>query len=164
MRFFAVRLFGFSLLDVVSTHVPGLRHFQQNGSILLFHSLRETTAISRVLAIGFCLWHGRTSRLASRQVNAAMRNYVLRNIIVNVRTLGNQIANTKFDANPQGLTPGMPTREEYLRYAEECAALAQRAADSEARTRLLEMAQAWRDLADKADKHRSSSSDGGTAT
>ena len=52
----------------------------------------------------------------------------------------------------------MPTREEYLRYAEECVALAQNAADPEARTRLLEMAQAWRDL---ADKYRRSSADGG---
>jgi hypothetical protein len=54
----------------------------------------------------------------------------------------------------------MPTREEYLRHAEECVALAQKTADPEARTRLLEMAQAWRDL---ADKFRRSSPDGGTA-
>jgi hypothetical protein len=46
----------------------------------------------------------------------------------------------------------MPTREEYLRYAEECAALAQRTADPEARMRFLEMAQAWRELADKISK------------
>jgi len=52
----------------------------------------------------------------------------------------------------------MPTREEYLRYAEECIALAQKTAASEARTRLLEMAQAWRDL---ADKYRRPSTDGG---
>ena len=55
----------------------------------------------------------------------------------------------------------MPTREEYLHYAEECVALAQRAADPEARTRLLEMAQAWRDLADKADKFRRLPAGGG---
>jgi len=54
--------------------------------------------------------------------------------------------------------PAMPTREEYLRYAEECIALAQKTAASEARTRLLEMAQAWRDL---ADKYRRPSTDGG---
>ena len=54
----------------------------------------------------------------------------------------------------------MPTREEYLRHAQECVALAQKTADPEARTRLLEMAQAWRDLADKV---RRSSPDGGTA-
>ena len=52
----------------------------------------------------------------------------------------------------------MPTREEYLRYAEECVVLAQKAAEPEARTRLLEMAQAWRDL---ADKYRHPSPDGG---
>jgi hypothetical protein len=52
----------------------------------------------------------------------------------------------------------MPTREEYLRYAEQCVALARNAADAEARTRLLEMAQAWREL---ADKHGRSSGDGG---
>jgi hypothetical protein len=43
----------------------------------------------------------------------------------------------------------MPTRDEYLRFAEECVALAQKTADASARTRLLEMAQAWRDLAEK---------------
>jgi hypothetical protein len=43
----------------------------------------------------------------------------------------------------------MPTRDEYLRYAEECVALAHKTADADARTRLLEMAQAWRDLAEK---------------
>ena len=66
----------------------------------------------------------------------------------------------KVNASPQGLKPGMPTREEYLHYAEECVALAQRAADPEARTRLLDMAQALRDLADKADKYRRSSAGG----
>jgi len=49
----------------------------------------------------------------------------------------------------------MPTRDDYLRFAEECVALAQKTADANARTRLLEMAQAWRDLADKrSDQNR----------
>jgi hypothetical protein len=56
--------------------------------------------------------------------------------------------------------PGMPTREEYLRYAEECVALAQKTTDPEAKMRLLEMAQAWRDL---AGKFRRAAGDGGTA-
>jgi hypothetical protein len=43
----------------------------------------------------------------------------------------------------------MPTRDEYLCYAEQCIALAQKATDVDARARLLEMAQAWRELADK---------------
>jgi len=47
----------------------------------------------------------------------------------------------------------MTSREEHLRYAQECAALAQKTSDPEARRRLLEMAQAWRDLADKRE-HR----------
>jgi hypothetical protein len=45
----------------------------------------------------------------------------------------------------------MRDREEYLQYAAECATLAQKVADPEARIRLLEMAKAWRDLADKAE-------------
>jgi hypothetical protein len=44
---------------------------------------------------------------------------------------------------------GMTTRDEYLKYAEECVRLARQATEPRARTRLLEMAQAWRDLADK---------------
>ena len=44
----------------------------------------------------------------------------------------------------------MESRDEYLRYANECAALAQKTMDPEARTRFLEMAQAWRELAEKA--------------
>ena len=48
-----------------------------------------------------------------------------------------------------GVILGMPTSDEYLRYADECVALAQKTADADARTRLLEMAQAWRDLAQK---------------
>jgi hypothetical protein len=45
----------------------------------------------------------------------------------------------------------MPPREEYLRYAEECIEVAQKSADSETRMRLLEMAQAWRVLAEKVE-------------
>jgi hypothetical protein len=44
----------------------------------------------------------------------------------------------------------MPPREEYLHYAEECIALAQKSAEPNTRMRLLEMARAWRALADKA--------------
>jgi hypothetical protein len=43
----------------------------------------------------------------------------------------------------------MATVEEYLRYAAECVALAQKAELPEERARLLQMAQAWRDLADR---------------
>jgi hypothetical protein len=43
----------------------------------------------------------------------------------------------------------MATAEEFLRYAAQCVALAQRAELPEDRARLLQMAQAWRDLADK---------------
>jgi hypothetical protein len=43
----------------------------------------------------------------------------------------------------------MASRDDYIRYAAECAALARRAQDPDARMRLLEMAQAWRKLADK---------------
>jgi hypothetical protein len=44
----------------------------------------------------------------------------------------------------------MMARDEYLRYAEECLRLARQTTDPEKRARLLEMAQAWRDLGDKA--------------
>ncbi len=43
----------------------------------------------------------------------------------------------------------MATAEEFLRYAAQCVALAQRAELSEDRARLLQMAQAWRELASK---------------
>jgi hypothetical protein len=43
----------------------------------------------------------------------------------------------------------MPPREKYLRYAEECITLAQKSAEPDTRMRLLEMARAWRVLADK---------------
>jgi hypothetical protein len=54
-----------------------------------------------------------------------------------------------FDISPRGLQSGMTTRDEYLKYAEECVRLAQQAADPDSRARLMDMAQAWRDLADK---------------
>jgi hypothetical protein len=41
--------------------------------------------------------------------------------------------------------------DEYRSYAAECVRLAQRAANDEDRARLLTMAQAWRELADKRD-------------
>lgn len=44
----------------------------------------------------------------------------------------------------------MDNRDEYLRYAKECVAFAQTAMDHEARARFLAMAQAWRELAEKA--------------
>jgi hypothetical protein len=43
----------------------------------------------------------------------------------------------------------MASAEEYRRFAAQCLALAQTAATSEDRARLLQMAQAWRDLAEK---------------
>jgi hypothetical protein len=54
-----------------------------------------------------------------------------------------------FDMLPRGDRSGMTTRDEYLKFAEECFRLAQQTADPDARARLLDMAQAWRDLADK---------------
>ena len=43
----------------------------------------------------------------------------------------------------------MPNTDEYLNYAAECVALAQRTNDPEAKARLTQMAQAWRELADR---------------
>jgi hypothetical protein len=43
----------------------------------------------------------------------------------------------------------MTARDDYLKYAEECCRLAQRAAGAGQRARLLAMAQAWRELGDK---------------
>ena len=48
----------------------------------------------------------------------------------------------------------MTTRDEYLKFAEECLRLARQAADPDTRARLLDMAQAWRDLCDKAQNPR----------
>ena len=46
--------------------------------------------------------------------------------------------------------------EEYLRYAEQCVALAARASNAADKARLLQMAQAWRELAAKREngKHK----------
>ena len=54
-----------------------------------------------------------------------------------------------FDMFSRGAGSGMTTRDEYLKYAEECLRLAQQATDVDTRARLLDMAQAWRDLGDK---------------
>jgi hypothetical protein len=43
----------------------------------------------------------------------------------------------------------MPAAEEYRRYAALCIALAQNMRSEQDKARLLQMAQAWRDLADK---------------
>ena len=45
----------------------------------------------------------------------------------------------------------MPSVDEYLRYAEQCVALAARSSSAADKARLLQMAQAWRDLAEKRD-------------
>jgi len=44
----------------------------------------------------------------------------------------------------------MTTRDDYLKYAAECFRLAQQATEAATRVRLLAMAQAWRELGDKA--------------
>jgi hypothetical protein len=59
-----------------------------------------------------------------------------------------------FDILARGDRSGMTTRDEYLTFAEECLRLAQQAADPDTRARLLDMAQAWRDLAEKAQNPR----------
>jgi len=45
----------------------------------------------------------------------------------------------------------MATAEEYRAFAAKCLALAQSISDQDDKARLIEMAQAWRDLADKLD-------------
>ncbi len=45
----------------------------------------------------------------------------------------------------------MPLADDYRRYCAECLALAQTASDPNDRARLLQMAQAWRELAEKQD-------------
>ena len=59
-----------------------------------------------------------------------------------------------FDMLPWGDRSGMTARDEYLQFAEECLRLAKQAADPDTRARLLDMAQAWRDLSDKAQNPR----------
>jgi hypothetical protein len=53
----------------------------------------------------------------------------------------------------------MASKDECLRYAAECVALAQRASDPADLAHLLAMAQAWRDLADKRDGPANGGSD-----
>ena len=43
----------------------------------------------------------------------------------------------------------MPSPDDFRRYAAECLALAQRMSDSADKAHMLQMAQAWRDLAEK---------------
>jgi hypothetical protein len=43
----------------------------------------------------------------------------------------------------------MPSADDFRRYAAECVSLAQRMSDPADRAHMLQMAQAWRDLADK---------------
>lgn len=50
--------------------------------------------------------------------------------------------------------------DEYRRYAEECVALAHGLSDPADRARLLQMAQAWRDLAHKLDEKNGNNNDG----
>ena len=45
----------------------------------------------------------------------------------------------------------MPSVDEYLQYAEQCVALAEKSSNAGDKARLLQMAQAWRDLAEKRD-------------
>ena len=59
-----------------------------------------------------------------------------------------------FDMLPWGDRSGMTARDEYLQFAEECLRLAKQAVDPDTRARLLDMAQAWRDLSDKAQNPR----------
>jgi hypothetical protein len=46
----------------------------------------------------------------------------------------------------------MATVDEYLQYAEQCVALAAKSKNPADRARLLQMAQAWRDLSGRRDK------------
>jgi hypothetical protein len=50
----------------------------------------------------------------------------------------------------------MSTADEYRGYATDCLRLAQEATTPADKARFLQMAQAWRELADKADKPRDS--------
>jgi hypothetical protein len=53
----------------------------------------------------------------------------------------------------------MARADDYRRYAAECLALAQRAANPQDRTRLLEMANAWNQMAAKSDARSPSEDD-----
>jgi hypothetical protein len=48
----------------------------------------------------------------------------------------------------------MAGADDYRRYAMECVTLAQQASDPKDKVRLLQMAQVWRDLADKKDSEQ----------
>jgi hypothetical protein len=47
--------------------------------------------------------------------------------------------------------PRMASVDEYLQYARQCVALAAKSSNAADRARLLQMAQAWRDLSEKRD-------------
>jgi hypothetical protein len=50
-----------------------------------------------------------------------------------------------------GVLGRMSSAEEYIKHASDCLALAQQVQDSAVKIRLLEMAQAWRELAQKSE-------------
>ena len=54
-----------------------------------------------------------------------------------------------------GLNSGMSSAEDYRAFAEQCFALAQKATDPDDRARLIQMAQSWRELADRLEMRQS---------
>jgi hypothetical protein len=77
---------------------------------------------------------------------------------------GNKSRGRKFTEEILGA--GMASADEYREYAEQCMALASSASDISDKARLMQMAQAWRDLAGKLDAKQKQSgekdSDGGS--
>ena len=59
------------------------------------------------------------------------------------------------DAPDRGLISGMASAGEYRSLAEQCFALAQKATDPDDRARLIQMAQSWRELADRLETRQS---------
>jgi hypothetical protein len=68
--------------------------------------------------------------------------------------LGEQIASEMLYTKIFGAKPDMASADEYLEFAEQCIVLASRAPTPSDKVHLLQMAQAWRDLADKLVQHQ----------
>ena len=71
--------------------------------------------------------------------------------------LGEQMARQMLYKKISGGLPDMASADEYFEYAEQCLVLAARAPTPGDKAHLLQMAQAWRDLADKLIQHQNRS-------
>src|SRR6185295_13837677 len=130
---------------------PGFRHLEQRLAVVGVHAPGDADAVRRIFPVGFCVLH---VPLLSHRANAEHWHLVRRHdgyASGTNRTAGRY---RRIVAGPRR----MPSVDEYLQYAEQCLALAAKSSHAAAKARLLQMAQASRDLPEKRDNGNSSKS------